>query len=73
MVADVNMGGTESVHLAIFVETPKVQACYFVTGVIYLYMRSSIQAKSLQLKLAGKQECQWTDTVLRSRYGRGRS
>jgi hypothetical protein len=50
------MGTTESLHLAIYVETHNVQAGCEVTGVIHFRPHWGIQAKSLQLKLTGKEE-----------------
>lgn len=50
------MGTSESTHLAIYVETPNVQAGSEVTGVIHFRLRWGIHAKSLQLKLTGKEE-----------------
>ena len=50
------MGTSESLHLAMYVETPNVQAGSDVTGVIHFRPRWGIQAKSLQLKLTGKEE-----------------
>jgi hypothetical protein len=53
------MGGSESSHLAIQLESNIIQAGNELSGVIHFHLLSPIHAESLCLKLSGKEKVMW--------------